>query len=147
VSDRQGGEGRRRLVALLVLLAVAVPLVAVALVTGSDGSPATGLRIERSTVPGTSTPQIVVYVDDQSANVPRTAGGRNTVELECLDRDRRTVLRGIYPWPFTNTDQGIFEPHIHQNVTAAESKRIVRCRLNGTHGPLEGRPTAARPRR
>jgi hypothetical protein len=143
VSEGQG-EGRRRLVALIVLLAVAVPLIVVALVTSGKSSPGTGLRIERSTVPGTTTPQIVVYVDDPGANVRRTAGGRPTVQLECLDRDDRTVLRGTYPWPFTNTDQGIFEPHIHQNVTARQSKRIVRCRLNGTEGPLAGRPSAGR---
>jgi hypothetical protein len=144
VSEAPGGDGRRRLVALLVVSLVLVPLVVVALVTGGEGSPSTGLRIERSTAPGTAaTPQIVVYFEDQSANVPQAAGGRSTVELECLDRDGRTVLRGDYAWPFTDTDQGILDPHIHQNVTAQESERIVRCRLNGTEGPLQGRPSAA----
>jgi hypothetical protein len=142
-----GGAGRRRLVALVVLLMVTAPLVVVAVVTGSGGSEGGGLRIERSRVVGAGTPQLVVYVDDLAVNVPGTADGRPTVELECLAADDRAVLKTVHPWPFTDTDQGIYAPHVHEEVTAAEAKRIARCRLNGTEGPLEGRPTSAPPRR
>ena len=142
MTEAQGGEGRRRLVALAVLLLIAAPLVVVALLTsGGEESPATGLRIERSTVAGAGTPQIIVYVEDPAANVPATARNRPTVELQCLDGKSATVLRGIYPWPFTDTDQGTTAAHVHQNVPAPDVTRIVRCRLNGTEGPLTGRPT------
>jgi hypothetical protein len=139
VSEPQGGEGRRRLVALLVLLAVAAPLVLVALLTGGDDAPATGLRIERAAAQDSAIAQIVVYVDDPAANVPESADGPN-VELQCLDRDGRIVVRAVHPWPFSDTDQGTLDPHIHQNVNAREAPRIVRCRLNGTDGPFQGRP-------
>ena len=142
-----GGAGRRRLVALVVLLMVTVPLVVVAVVTGSGEPEDGGLRIERSSVAGAGTPQIVVYVDDLARNVPGIAGDRPTVELECLDADDRTVLKTVHPWPFTDTDQGIYDPHVHASASAAEAKRIGRCRLNGTEGLLEGRATSAPPRR
>lgn len=135
MSDGQGEEGRRRLVALFVLVLIAVPLVVVALVTRGGDSPAGGLRIERSTVSGDF--QIIVYVD-QGANVAATADGKSTVELECLDREGNSVIRGVYRWPFTDTDQGTFQPHVHQSVTGEQARRIVRCRLNGTEGPLSG---------
>ena len=142
MTEAQGGDGRRRLVALAVLLLIAAPLVVVALVTsGGDESPATGLRIERSSVAGEGTPQLIVYVEDPAANVPATARKRPTVELQCLDGKGATLLRGIYPWPFTDTDQGTTDAHVHVNVPAGDEKKIVRCRLNGTEGPLTGRPT------
>jgi hypothetical protein len=128
--------GRRRLVALAVLLAIAVPLVAVAVLT-RGGEPATGLRIERGTVAGAGTPQLTVYVEDPKANVPETNGGKETVELECLNDAGETVVKSVYPWPFTDTDNGTLVPHVHQNVGRDEAPRITRCRLNGTE--LEGR--------
>lgn len=140
------GAGRRRLVALVVLLVVTVPLVVVAVVTGSGGKGG-GLRVERSTVAGAGTPQIVVYVNDLGLNVPSTAEDRPTVELECLDADDRTVVKAVHPWPFTDTDQGIYDPHVHENLGEADAKRITLCRLNGTEGPLEGKAASAPPRR
>jgi hypothetical protein len=79
--------------------------------------------------------------------VPATADGRPTVELECLDADDRIVLKTVHPWPFTDTDQGIYDPHVHETMNAGDAKRIARCRLNGTEGPLEADPTEAPPRR
>lgn len=140
------GAGRRRLVALVVLLVVAVPLVVVAMVTGGDESEGGGLRVERTTVAGAGTPQLVVYVEELGLNVPDTAGDRPTVELECLDDNDRTVLKAVHPWPFTDTDQGIYDPHVHETVAGPEAQRIARCRLNGTDGPLQGRPVEAPPR-
>jgi hypothetical protein len=139
--------GRRRLVALGVLLVITVPLVVVAVVTGTGDSEGGGLRIERSTVAGAGTPQIVVYVDDLGLNVPATANDRPTVELVCLDARDRRVLKTVHPWPFTDTDQGLYDPHVHETVGAAEAKRITSCRLNGTDGPLEGAVTSGPPRR
>jgi hypothetical protein len=131
-------------IAAAVLLLIAVPLVVIGVNSNGKSSPPPGLRVERSTVPGTSQPQIVVYVQRSKDNVPATAGGKQTVTLVCVDGSGHTLVSGVYPWPFTNTDQGIFEPHIHQNVTLQQRLEVTSCRLDGTKGPLRGRAQDAK---
>jgi hypothetical protein len=135
-----GGERshatRGRLVSVAVLAVVGVVLGAVALLAGGEES--SGLRIARETLPGGSQ-GITVYVEDPGANVADTAGGRPNVELVCVDSRDREVVRATHPWPFTDTDDGVFDPHVHQTVRPQEAARIIRCRLDGTEGPLQGR--------
>jgi hypothetical protein len=82
---------RTRLVALAVLLAVAAPLVVVALVGSGDDEaderPA-GLRVERT--PG-GLPEITIYLEDRSLNKRSTTGGAAKVVLECVDAGGRIV--------------------------------------------------------
>ena len=116
---------RSRLVALVVASVAAAGLVAVALLTGgSQAGSCRGLRIDRGTIANSDDADLIVYVEGRNANVPSTAGGRATVELQCLDRAGRPVVRAVFPWPFVQTDDG----------------------LNGTDPVLQGRLGAARAR-
>jgi hypothetical protein len=130
---------RTRLVALTVLLAVAVPLVIVALAgSGSEERPErpAGLRVERT--PG-GPPEVTIYVEDRSLNDPATAGGATSVVVECVDAEGRVVWSRPERWPFTDTDDGALDPHAHIGMDPATLERIARCRLTGTDPPLEGR--------
>ena len=130
---------RTRLVALAVLLAVAAPLVIVALAGSDDEETAerpAALRVERT--PG-GLPEITIYVEDRSLNEPATAGGARTVVVECVDAEGRVVSSRPEPWPFADTDEGTLDPHAHVRMDPAALERIARCRLTGTDPPLEGR--------
>lgn len=130
---------RTRLVALAVLLAVAIPLVIVALAGSGDDEGTTqrpaALRIERT--PGLD--EIAIYLEERSLNKPSTAGGETSVVVECVDADGRVVWKLPEAWPFTDTDEGTIEPHAHIGMDPAQIERLVRCRLVGTDPPLEGR--------
>jgi hypothetical protein len=144
VTEAQGDAGRGRVVALVVAGVVAAALVGVAIVTaGGSGASGQGLRIERGAAGGGGA-DLVVYVDDTAANVPETAGGKTTVELQCLDRSHKVVVTATHPWPFGETDDGLTGPHVHQRTTSQQADRIARCRLDGTDPALEGRLGAAR---
>ena len=130
------GPARTRLVALAVLLAISVPLVAIALAGGGSGDEdAEGLRVERST----GLPEVVIYLEDPNVNEPDTNRGRTRVGIECVDSGGAVIFRGAERWPFSDTDGGVFDPHVHVSVDPALLDRIARCRLKGTDPPLEGR--------
>jgi hypothetical protein len=126
---------RTRLVALAVLLAISVPVVAIAVSSGGDDPAPGGLRVERT--PGL--PEVVVYVEDQEVNQAETTGGAARITLECVDSDGRVVWSSREAWPFGDTDQGTLDPHVHLRMEPARIERIARCRLNDTDPPLEGR--------
>jgi hypothetical protein len=129
------GPARTRLVALVVLLAVAVPLTIVA-VAGSGGEGEeedTGLRVERSPAP----PELIVYLSPD-VNTPERAGGRQSVTVECLDKEGRVIARQDEGWPFTETDEGTLDPHAHVAVTAQRINDVERCRVRPVEPPLEG---------
>jgi hypothetical protein len=125
-------------VSVAVLGALGVVLGAVALLAGGGDDAASGLRVAREALPDGGQ-GITVYVEDPGVNVAATAGGRANVALVCLDSRDREVVRATHPWPFTDTDNGVFDPHIHQSMRPEQADRIVRCRLDGTEGPLQGR--------
>jgi hypothetical protein len=129
---------RARLISVGVFAAIGIVLGAVAVVAGSGNSSPSGLRVERQVLPGGGD-GITVYVEDPSVNVADTANGRPNVELVCFDSRREVVVRATFPWPFSDTDGGVFEPHIHQTMRPQDADRVERCRLDGTKGPLEGR--------
>jgi hypothetical protein len=127
---------RMRLAALAVLLAVLVPLVVIAVSSGgSDDGASDGLQVERA--PGV--PEIIVYVEDPDVNRADTTGGAARVTLQCLDRDGEVVWSSRERWPFTNTDGGTLDPHVHLAMDATVVDRVARCRLNDTDPRLEGR--------
>ena len=130
---------RTRLVVLAVLLAVAAPLVIVAVAGSCDDESSerpAALRVERT--PG-GLAEITIYVEDRSLNEPATAGGASTVVVECVDADGRVVSSRPERWPFTDTDDGTLDPHAHIGMDSAALERVARCRLTGTDPPLEGR--------
>ena len=129
------GAARTRLVALVVLLAVAVPLVIVAVVGsgGGEDEEETGLRVERSP----DLPELLVFLAPE-ANTPERAGGRATVTVECLDTGGQVVSRQDEAWPFTDTDQDTLDPHAHVPVNPARINDVERCRVRPANPPLEG---------
>ena len=132
---------RTRLVALAVLLAVSVPLIVIAVAgRGSDDAEGAGLRVEAS---AQGLPEVVIYVQDPAVNVPETSDGAERVAIECQDRGGAVVFRGRERWPFSDTDGGEFDPHVHVAIDPAVLGKITHCRLKGTDPALEG----GRPRR
>ena len=130
------GSNRTRIVALAVLLAISVPLILIAVAGGgSDDGESEGLRVERSA----GVPEVVIYLQDPSVNDPETNRGRARVKVECLDSGGAVLFRGAERWPFSDTDGGRFDPHVHVAVEPAVLDRVARCRLRGTDPPLEGR--------
>jgi hypothetical protein len=100
----------------------------VALVSGGGDDAPAGLRVQREALPGGGE-GITVYVDDPGANVIATTRGRPRVQLVCLDSRGEVVVRATHPWPFTDTDAGAFDPHVHQTMSPEDADRVARCRL------------------
>jgi hypothetical protein len=128
------GPARTRIVALVVLLAVAVPLVILAAVgSGGDDEEDGGLRVERSV----ELPELRVFVapDDNTAE---RAGGRGSVTVECLGPEGGVLASVSSPWPFTDTDDGTLDPHAHVPVNPERLNDVESCRLRRTEPLLEG---------
>jgi hypothetical protein len=124
----------RRVAALAVLLVVSVPVVViVASSSGGEDATSSALRAER--VP----PGLVLYMEDPSVNQPATLDGDRAATIECLDSGGSAIWRGARPWPFTDTDGGRLDPHVHIDVEPARLARIVRCRLAGSDPSLEAK--------
>jgi hypothetical protein len=135
-----GAAARGRLVALAVLLGVGAVLVIVALLAGGSGGEgeSSSLRVERSPTPEGL--ELIVYVE-AADNRAEAAGGESRVSVECEDEGGRVVAQGDHPWPFTDTDGGTTDAHVHQRVPAAAAGAVTRCRLSGTDPELRGRVT------
>jgi hypothetical protein len=136
MADPMEGPARTRLVALVVLLAVALPLTIVAVVGsggGDDEQEAGGLRVERSP----EVAELRVFLDPD-VNTPERSGGRPSVLVECLDEAGEVVARSDEPFPFTDTDQNTLDPHVHMRVNPARINDVVRCRVRPADPPLEG---------
>lgn len=128
------GSNRTRIVALAVLLAISVPLIIIAAAGGGSDDEAPGLRVERAQ----GIPEVVIYLEDPGVNDPATNQGRTRVRVQCLDRGGTVIFRGAERWPFSDTDGGRFDPHVHVLVGPELVDRIARCRLIGTDPPLAG---------
>jgi hypothetical protein len=135
MPDPMEGPARTRLVALVVLLAAAIPLTIVAVLGsgGGDDEEEASLRVERSP----DLPELIVFVDPD-VNTPERAGGRATVNVECLDETGEVVARSDEPFPFTDTDRNTLDPHVHLKVNPARIADVVRCRVRPADPPLEG---------
>ena len=94
------------------------------------------LKVEASEGPrGT---ELVVYVVEPGKNTPATAGGKRRVTLRCYDTARTVLVNERHRWPFTDTDNGVTDAHVHQPVARARASEVSRCELEGTRGPLSG---------
>jgi len=130
------GPARTRLVALVVLLAVAVPLTVVAVIGsgGGEDEPEVGdLRVERST----ELPELLVLLSPD-ANKPRRANGRPIVAVRCVDANGVVIARSDEPWPFTDTDQNTRDPHAHIPVNPARINDVESCSVRPASPPLKG---------
>jgi hypothetical protein len=137
MADLMEGPARTRLVALVVLLAVSVPLTIVAVVGsgggGDEGEGTAGLRVERSP----DLPEMIVFLTPEVNTLERT-GGRTSVTVECLDTGGRVLSRQDEAWPFTDTDRQTLDPHAHIRVNPARINDVAGCRVRPTDPPLEG---------
>jgi hypothetical protein len=136
MPDPMEGPARTRLVALVVLLAVALPLTIVAVVGsggGDDEEEAGSLRVERSS----EVAELRVFLDPE-VNKPERTGGRPSVLVECLYEAGGVIARSDEPFPFTDTDQNTLDPHVHMPVNPARINDVVRCRVRPADPPLEG---------
>jgi hypothetical protein len=135
MADPMEGPARTRLVALVVLLAVALPLTIVAVVGsgGGDDEEEASLRVERAP----DLPELRIFLDPE-VNTPERTGGRQSVLVECLDEAGGVVARSDEPFPFTDTDQETLDPHVHMRVNPARINDVVRCRVRPADPPLEG---------
>jgi hypothetical protein len=129
------GAARTRLVALVVLLAVAVPLTIVAGAGsgGGDDEEEASLWVERAP----DLPELRVFLDPDVNKRART-GGRSSVLVECLDEAGGVVASADEPFPFTDTDDNTLDPHVHMPVNPARISDVVRCRVRPAQPPLEG---------
>jgi hypothetical protein len=105
-------DDRRKWAVFAVLLGVlALGVGVVALAGGEDSGDGGRLTVERSFVPGTKQPELLVSVQ-RKLNVPDTADNGRTVGLICTDGEGRKVM---------------------------EIARIAECRVTGTSVALRGR--------
>ena len=125
-------KGPRGRLLIAVVLAAAVVAIALIAALAGGGSGERGLRAELASIT-----DLVVYVEEDD-NRPEIAGRRRAVTLECVDRKGAVLVRGHHPWPFTDTDDGKLDPHVHQTVRPERAGDLDRCRLRETRGPLEG---------
>ena len=127
---------RTRLISLAVLLAVSVGLVVIAAAGGgSDDGGGDGIRVEPS---NRGQPEIVIYLEDPDVNTPSTTDGAKRVGIVCTDRAGAVVFTGTERWPFSDTDGGVFDPHVHVSVDASILGSVSRCKLSGSDPVLEG---------
>jgi hypothetical protein len=122
-----------------VLLAVLGCGVAVVALAGGGGDDSGGgrLTVERSVVPGTRQPELLVSVD-RDLNVADTAKDGRTVGLRCVDGQNRKVLSARLEWPFIE-EPNYPLPHAHQPASGQDLARVDSCRVTGTTVRLEGR--------
>ena len=120
---------------LLGVLGLGVAVVALA--GGDDGGDGDRLTVERSFVPGTRQPEVLVSVQ-RKLNVAETAENGRTVRLICTDDDGRKVIEARSDWPFIE-EPNYPLPHTHQPASPKEIARIAKCRVAGTTVELSGR--------
>ena len=121
---------------LLTVLGGGVAVVALA-GGGDDSGDRARLFVERSFVPGTRQPELLVSVD-RKLNVADTAVNGRTVELTCHDGQGRRVIKARTEWPLLE-EPNYPQPHTHQPASDQELSRIAECRTTGTTVPLAGR--------
>jgi hypothetical protein len=85
--------------------------------------------------------ELIVYVVDEAKNTPAAAGGKRRITLRCFDTAREVLVNKRHPWPFTDTDSGVTDAHVHQPVARSRANEVSRCELDGTRGPLSGEVT------
>jgi hypothetical protein len=134
MPDPMEGPARTRLVALVVLLALAVPLAIVAIAGsgggGDDEEPEIYVQREPEVF------EVRVFVEP-GANVPGRARGRRSVTVECVDDSGEVIASQDEAWPFTDTDRNTLDPHAHIPVNPARIDDVSLCRVKQARPPLE----------
>jgi hypothetical protein len=134
------------LLAAAVVLTAALAAVAVAAAGGFDGGTDGPLRaqliIERSVLPTTGQPELLVSLPDQRLNSLETTGGETGVLLGCADEAGAVTIRQQHEWPLLE-EEG-FPPHVHQPAAAQQLDSVRSCRLTGNGIDFAGHLSPAR---
>jgi hypothetical protein len=134
MPDPMEGPARTRLVALVVILALAVPLAIVA-IAGSGGDEEDKepeMYVQRAP----EVFEVRVFLEPE-VNTPDRTRGRRSVTVECLDDSGAVVASQDEAWPFTDTDQNTLDPHAHIPVNPARIDDVSLCRVKQARPPLE----------
>jgi hypothetical protein len=134
MPDPMEGPARTRLVALVVILALAVPLAIVA-IAGSGGDEEDKepeMYVQRAP----EVFEVRVFLEPE-VNTPDRTRGRRSVTVECLDDSGTVVASQDEAWPFTDTDQNTLDPHAHIPVNPARIDDVSLCRVKQARPPLE----------
>jgi hypothetical protein len=117
---------------VLMACVLAAPLMVWAATSGDDEE---SLVVERATSP-TGAPELIVSLVEADLNALDMTNGKRSVRVECLGREGQVVLEADQRWPFGN-EPGFEYPHAHQAASSEQLRRAERCRVEGTHVPLE----------
>jgi hypothetical protein len=134
MPDPMEGPARTRLVALVVILALAVPLAIVA-IAGSGGDEEDKepeMYVQRAP----DVFELRVFLEPE-VNTPDRTRGRRSVTVECLDDSGTVIASQDEAWPFTDTDQNTLDPHAHIPVNPARIDDVSLCRVKQARPPLE----------
>jgi hypothetical protein len=127
----------------VIALVITAPLVAWTASAGEKEKPQ-NLRVQRETAL-TGAPELLVSLGEDDMNTLKTTGGKRSIRIVCVDRDRQVVMNRKKKWPFVN-ERGYDYPHVHLVATRAEVQRAQRCRLRGTRIFLEAKVEGRLPR-
>ena len=135
MPDPMEGPARTRLVALVVILALAVPLAIVAIASsgGDEEDKEPEMYVQRSP----EVFEVRVFLEPE-VNTPDRTRGRRSVTVECLDDSGTVIASQDEAWPFTDTDQNTLDPHAHIPVNPARIDDVSLCRVKQARPPLEG---------
>ena len=109
----------------------------VALAGGDDEDRDGRLTVERSLVPGTQQPELLVSVD-RKLNVAGTAKNGRTVGLRCVDAQKPQGVRRPGGLAVPRGTELPAPPHASA-ASGQDLARIASCRLTGTTVALTGR--------
>jgi hypothetical protein len=133
----EASPARIRLVALVIFLGVGALLAMVAIATGGSDEPERAAPLRVELYPGPKGLEVVIYVPPRH-NRPEVADNRSTVRIECTDASGRVLAKAPHRWPFSDTDGGITQAHVHLSLPQDDVADIKRCRLADTNPALQG---------
>ena len=123
---------RRHAPVIVIVLLVVAPLAIWAATSGGSGDgDKQGLIVERG-VSTTGAPELILSI---AGDVEVTTGA-TSVEVECVDKDGKVLIKGTQPWPFAE-EPGYPYPHVHQTDSPEKVEGARRCRVLGTNATLE----------
>ncbi|MDQ3659952.1 MAG: hypothetical protein M3454_02605 [Actinomycetota bacterium] len=127
-----GSANPRVWLAILVILVAAVGIGVFAIADRGEDSDApvrARLTLERSVLPTTGQPELLVSLPDERLNTLETTGGETSVLLQCVDDAGEVAVRRRHDWPLV--EEAGFPPHIHQVARGRLLDRVRTCRLVG----------------
>jgi len=123
---------RRHAPMIVIVLLVVTPLAIWAATSGgSEEGDKQGLIVERG-VSVTGAPELILSI----AGNAEVTSGATSVEVECVDKDGKVLIKGTQPWPFIE-EPGYEYLHAHLTDSPEKVEGARRCRVLGTDTRLE----------